>query len=954
MGRPAKIKDPKLSKREMYLGNPNLPSSEARFEYTPEMVMEIEKCKNDMLYFAENYFYIIDPDIGKVKIQLYDFQKRIINGFKSHRFNALVSPRQASKALALDTPIPTPNGWTTMGELKDGDVVYGRDGNPCNVLMAHDTRYNRPCYEVIFDNGEIIVADGDHNWFVQDKNQRSLIKECKGSVKTTKELINNFKTKDGEPFYRIPSCIDGIFKEKKDLLIDPYILGIWLGDGHTNGSRITVGRQYIDELTEELSTFNKYRLSSKYQEKRKIYSLNLCKIHRKKGSKGNAPSLHMELNQLGIMGNKHIPEIYFESSREQRLELLMGLMDSDGTIDKKGMAIFNNSDLNLALQVKSLIESLGYKTTYKVNRSYLYGKRCKDSASVSFCPREYVCKLSFKKERIKISDINYPESNKRNQWHYIKDIRTIDSVPVRCITVDSKDSLFLCGKTYIPTHNTTMMTVAALHEACFKDYRVIIIVANKESTAMEIFRRVRLAYEELPTWLKPAVKEYGKTGCEFANGSRISISTTTGSAGRGGSVNLLVCDEIGWVDNHLAEEYWKSVYPTISRAKTSKIIVASTPNGKGNLFHRLYTEAEKGENGFNALRIEWDEIPGRDEKWKQEQIKALGSLESFLQEFGNVFLDNGESALDEVLFDELKKQCTEPRHLLDEGHYKIWEDPDASRLYVAGVDVAEGVGGDASVIQILDITDLRDIQQVAEYHNNQIAPAEFSNKLHDILLNWGSPLVLIERNNQGGQVCDRLAIDFGYEKVVSWGAKKANRMNVQYGVISHTNTKHSAILNQRYFINEMRNVTFRSINTLNEFKTFVRYPNGTWKAKGGEHDDRVMAFVWALMILFNEITEIYFEIDELDDYGKPLKISPYDHGIKYFENATSIYTNEQVDRIENSNLSPMAFGAFGEGDDEMAGLLADGWQSLNGGMPHVDPSRSMSQESYDAMNRWFT
>jgi hypothetical protein len=108
------------------------------------------------------------------------------------------------------------------------------------------------------------------------------------------------------------------------------------------------------------------------------------------------------------------------------------------------------------------------------------------------------------------------------------------------------------------------------------------------------------------------------------------------------------------------------------------------------------------------------------------------------------------------------------------------------------------------------------------------------------------------------------------------------------------------------------------------------------------------------MILFNEITEIYFEIDELDDYGKPLKITPHDYGIKYFDNPTSIYTNEQVERIENSNLSPMCFGAFGEGDDEMSILIDEGWHPLNGGMPYVDPSRSMSQEQYDAMNRWFS
>jgi len=180
---------------------------------------------------------------------------------------------------------------------------------------------------------------------------------------------------------------------------------------------------------------------------------------------------------------------------------------------------------------------------------------------------------------------------------------------------------------------TTLLTMAALHEACFKEYRTIVIVANKESTAIEIFRRVRLAYEELPPWLKPGVEEYGKTSAVFTNGSRISISTTTGSAIRGASLSLLLCDELAFIDNHLVEEFWKSVYPTISRAKTSKIIIASTPNGKGNLFYKLYIGALKKENGFHLSKINWDEIPGRDEEWKQRQIKILGSYDSFAQEF---------------------------------------------------------------------------------------------------------------------------------------------------------------------------------------------------------------------------------------------------------------------------------------------------------------------------------
>jgi hypothetical protein len=499
---------------------------------------------------------------------------------------------------------------------------------------------------------------------------------------------------------------------------------------------------------------------------------------------------------------------------------------------------------------------------------------------------------------------------------------------------------------------TTMITIMALHEACFKAYRNVVIVANKEATAIEIFRRVRLAYEELPNWLKPGVGEYGKTGCVFDNGSRISISTTTGSASRGASVSVLIIDEIGWIENHLLDEFWKSVYPTISRSRTSKIIAASTPNGVGNLFHKLYTEAEKNENGFVAHRIEWDEIPGRDEEWKLKQIKALGSYESFLQEFGNCFLDNSQQSIDEALFDRLKNECREPKHILKEGAYKIWEEYDPEKIYVIGGDVSEGLGLDASVLQILDVTNPKEIIQVAEYWTNTKGPSEFTNEVVDVCGHWGNPLLLIERNNQGTGVCDTLANTHMYQNLVSWGAKEAHK-NKQNGMISHINTKYKAVENQRYFVNEAQSVVFRNIDTLKEFKTFVRYPNGSWKAKSGEHDDRVMAFVWALMALYKDITELYFEIDELDDCDKPLRIKPIDMGLHQYRSATSIYTNEEVDKIENSNIAPMLFGGYGGAAvSDMAELEAAGW-ALPDHSVFSNPERNINPDQWAAMEKYF-
>ena len=260
----------------------------------------------------------------------------------------------------------------------------------------------------------------------------------------------------------------------------------------------------------------------------------------------------------------------------------------------------------------------------------------------------------------------------------------------------------------------------------------------------------------------------------------------------------------------------------------------------------------------------------------------------------NCFLQSGESAINEAFFDQLKTECQPPTFVYDDGHYLLWKEPDKERLYVAGVDVSEGVGEAASVIQVLDITDLRSIEQVAVYHNNEISPYNFTTKLHEILQHWGNPPALIERNNCGAQVVDQLKNNVGYENIVTYGSKAGDKIFNKPGVVAHTNTKYKGVMNMRYWLNELNVVRIKDIKTLLELKNFVRYPNGTWATKpgNGNHDDRVMSLIWTLMILENEITEKYYEIVDLDDNKRPLHIKSLDYGIKYFINPTSMYNNE--------------------------------------------------------------
>lgn len=393
----------------------------------------------------------------------------------------------------------------------------------------------------------------------------------------------------------------------------------------------------------------------------------------------------------------------------------------------------------------------------------------------------------------------------------------------------------------------------------------------------------------------------------------------------------LILDELAFIDPpSIMEDFWRSVWPTVSRSKKSKVLIASTPNGTDNLFYKLYDGSTKGENSFVTSIIKWNDVPGRDEEWRKEQIKILGSVESFEQEYNCVFLQKGESSIDAEQFEKFKSMCSDPILSLDDGKYKIWRMPEESRIYVAGIDVSEGVGQDYSVIQMLDITDLSNIEQVACYRSNIIDVPSFTTKAHEILTQWGMPLAMIERNNCGAQVVDNLHHIHKYDNIVSYGAAIAGRKKEQLGVIAHTNTKHKGVLNMRYWVNELECIRFNDINTISELKEFVRKPNGSWSARGSNKDDSVMSLIWALMILENDansgICQRYFEIVDVDDNGKPKIIKPMDFGLKYYTRPS--YNTLKNSAYDNTDAMPISFGGKTIQNDDLEELQMGGWTLL--------------------------
>jgi hypothetical protein len=294
-----------------------------------------------------------------------------------------------------------------------------------------------------------------------------------------------------------------------------------------------------------------------------------------------------------------------------------------------------------------------------------------------------------------------------------------------------------------------------------------------------------------------------------------------------------------------------------------------------------------------------------------------------------MFLETGHSAVDANLIELYRAISCEPIYKFEDGNYKVWKEPNPEHLYSIGVDVGEGIGQAASVAQVLDITDLTDIQLVATYHNNLIDPFHFGEMLNNIANQWGRPMLAIERNNCGGQVIDALKQTHSYHNIIDHTPKtmaKGGNYYSRLGIYSHTNSKYQGIINMRYWVNSLRAVKVYDVALVQELETFVRYPNGTWKGKPGDYiyDDRVLALVWGLFVLEKEIAEQYYEVSALDDRGKPAKIQPVTiEESKYFK-LDRMYIDDPNAPMP-SHVNTTNFGVDPTGIDS---LEDQGWEKI--------------------------
>lgn len=419
---------------------------------------------------------------------------------------------------------------------------------------------------------------------------------------------------------------------------------------------------------------------------------------------------------------------------------------------------------------------------------------------------------------------------------------------------------------------STLMTIYALWLANFFRDQAIIICAHKGETARMLFERIKLAYKELPNWLKEPVIEWNKSSMRLENGSSIVTTNTTAEGPRGNSLSCLILDEFAFVAPEIAQQFWTAVTPTLANNPEARMFVSSTPNGIGNMFHTLCSQAERGENEFVLQKVLWNDVPGRDEEWKKRTIKndCLGDEEMFAQEYECKFRGASNSPFPQQTFDKISKDISDPILRDMDGYLKMWKLPEDDRVYVMGVDTSEGVGLDSSVVQVLDITDLNKIEQVACYANNRIDPTAFTEVVEQIAIMYGRPVMAVERNGCGGQVCDRLYIDRAYPHFVCHG--NDNNKRSRAGINSSQNTRGPAVTNMKYWLSDKRQVIIHDADFLESLYHFVRTNTGRWEAEKNYHDDLEMALTWALYPLHRDLVKTYFTVVGELENGKPERV----------------------------------------------------------------------------------
>ena len=402
----------------------------------------------------------------------------------------------------------------------------------------------------------------------------------------------------------------------------------------------------------------------------------------------------------------------------------------------------------------------------------------------------------------------------------------------------------------LPRQSGKSTTIIAylLHYVLFNPTVNVAILANKAATARDLLGRLQLAYEHLPNWLQQGVMSWNKGSLELENGSKILASSTSASAVRGGSYNIIFLDEFAYVPANVAEQFFSSVYPTISSGKTTKVMIVSTPHGM-NMFYKLWVDAEEQRNEYVPIEVHWSEVPGRDEAWKEQTIKNTSEAQ-FNTEFECEFL----GSIDTLVSPAKLKTLTYRTPLKSNAGLDVYANPENGHTYFITADVSRGTANDYSAFVVIDVTEIP-YKIVAKYRDNEIKPLLFPSKIYDVARAYNQAFVMIEVNDIGEQVANTMQFDLEYDNLVMASMRgRAGQVmgggfsggRAQLGVRTTKAVKRIGCSNLKQLIEDNK-IIVEDLEIINELSTFI-VKGQSFEADEGCNDDLVSClflFAWA-------------------------------------------------------------------------------------------------------------
>lgn len=489
---------------------------------------------------------------------------------------------------------------------------------------------------------------------------------------------------------------------------------------------------------------------------------------------------------------------------------------------------------------------------------------------------------------------------------------------------------------------TTTVSIFFAWYLCFQVEKTAFLLSNKGATTAEIVDKTKHVLRRLPFFMKPGVYNVNQSAMSLDNGCKLLSQATSKNAAIGFTIHLLYLDEFAHIAPNIVDAFWKNVYPTISASKVSRIIITSTPNGT-NKFYEIYTDAKEGNNDFHPFRVDWWDVPGRDEAWKRQEIRNLGSEEEFNEQYGNQFIISSKILLDPEDFKRMKKNQKKYVHVagLDafddlEEIYEIpyhdlkWDpdfDPteidDELDKFVVSVDIGEGVGGDFTVINIFKVVPLKKtewkyllepsqiyeffkLKQVGIFRSNRMDIPKFSKFLYTLLVEFFDPesiRFIFEYNTYGEDLYSKLSEfkgdnnNFVEEMIVKY-YHTINAKVRKYGIKIKSDNKKIICRDFKDFYKQRR-IEFNEFETIKETESFGRDDNGNFYAQLG-HDDSIMSAINSTTILKN----LYWEelVEEVYDYlDKDLQIA-IDKKIGVYEEKVKNDDFDIYDTISADNL----------------------------------------------------